>query len=142
PAARFRSSPRAAVRGINVRPHESPRHDIHERRAPRDLLQPEQLPSRALPATPVGVPSGPATPTPAPVAVKAPLAAQPPLGSTLQRVVDVVKATLPATESVTEVRLPDAVDLPPIGDDLGVTPTEPPVDVGSLLEQDAGAPQS
>jgi hypothetical protein len=142
PAARFRSSPRAAVRGINVRQHESPRHDIPKRRAPRDLLQPKQLPGNAVPATPAGVPSGLATPTPAPVAVEAPAVAQPPLGSTVRRVVDVVKAALPATAVVTEVRLPDVDDPPRIGDDLGVTPTEPPVDAGALLTQGADDPPS
>jgi hypothetical protein len=135
PASRVRSSP-----GTVLRETKTPRHDIRKRPGPRDRVQAEQSPSKALPATPVRGPSGLTLPTPAPATVDAPVTTPPPLGSTLRRVVDVVKATLPATGSVTEVRLPDAVDLSQIGDDLGVTPTESPVDVGALLEQGADAP--
>ncbi len=132
-ADRFQRSPVARLREVKAR-----RHELRKRSAPPDRVQAEQSPGKALPATPVGGPSGLA-PAPDPAAVAVPVT-PPPLGSTLRRVVDVVKATLPATGAVTEVRLPDAVDLPQIVDDLGVTPAESPVDVGALLTQGADAP--
>ncbi len=133
-AGRFQRSPVARLREVKAR-----RHELRKRSAPRDRVQAEQSPGKVLPATPVGASPGLA-PAPDPAAVGAPVVAPPPLGSTLRRVVDVVKATLPATGGVTEVRLPDAVDLPQIVDDLGVTPAESPVDVGALLTQGTDTP--
>jgi len=132
-ADRFHRSPGARLREVEAR-----RHELRKRSAPPDRVQAEQSPGKALPAAPVGGPSGLA-PAPAPVAADVPVT-PPSLGSTLRRVADVVKATLPATGGVTEVRLPDAVDLPQIVDDLGVTPAESPVDVGALLTQGTDTP--
>jgi hypothetical protein len=134
-AGHFRGSAGAVVRGVKT-----PRHDIRERPAPRDRVLAEQSPSKALPATPVRGPSGLAPPALDPATAEAPVAVPLPLGSTLRRVVDDVKARLPATGDVSEIRLPDAVDLPRIGDDLGVTAAESPVDVRALLTQEADAP--
>jgi hypothetical protein len=125
--------------GTRLRDVEARRHKLRKRSAPPERVQAEQSPGKVLPATPVGAPPGLA-PAPAPVAVDVPVTASPPLGSTLRRVADGVKATLPAPGGVTEVRLPDAVDLPQIADDLGVTPAESPVDVGALLTQGIDAP--
>ncbi|HYI80410.1 MAG TPA: hypothetical protein VEW67_06085 [Thermoleophilaceae bacterium] len=129
-------------RRVAPRKIKGPGHDIRKGEGdPRRESAPvEQPPSEALPATPVQAPAGPAPPALLPATVDAPPAIPPVVDSTLRRVVDIVKATLPATGGVTEVRLPDAVDLSRIGDDLDVTATEPPVDDGALPPQGADAP--
>jgi hypothetical protein len=118
---------------------ETPGPGVRERDARRDRAAVERSPSESAPAMPVQAPSVP--PLPGPITAT-PVAIPPPVDSTLQRVIDVVKAKLPATGAVTDVRLPDAVAPAPIGDDSGVTPTEPPAETGALPEQGTEAPPS
>jgi len=137
-AARVRKLPDTAVRKVE----KTPRHEIRKERAPRVRARSEQSPDKALPSTPVRAPSGLAQPELDPATADAPVAVPPPVGSTLRHVADVVTTSLPATGDVTEVRLPDAVDLSQIADDLGVTATESPVDVRALLTQGVDAPSN
>jgi hypothetical protein len=64
----------------------------------------------------------------------------PTVESTLRQVVDVVETHVPATTDPITTRLPDSVELSKIGDDLGVTSEESPVDVRALLTQGVDVP--
>lgn len=134
-AKRVSGAPALAVREVEL-----PIRDVGELRTLPDHVVIEPESGKSSPATPVRAPPGPTAPEFDPATAAAPVAIPPPVDATLRQVVEVIETELPATGDVTEVRLPEAVDPQPIGDDLVVTPVESPDDVRALLTRGADAP--
>jgi hypothetical protein len=115
-----------------------PPRTIRDERAPRDDVTEGPSPVGSAPAT-GGSLAAPAASVPDSATVEVSASVPPPVESTLRQAIDLVESQLPGAGSVSQERLPGAAGLAKIGDDLGVTSVESPIDVRALLAQGTDA---